>query len=112
MPVLQQSMCISKACLSSLRYDWAEYKGKVPDLSDSSQNFEISKEDFSSHNDLLPPVPNTITVGTEKWSKVLGTKYIIPRPSKTSIIIAFTFDATKLEFMYDGSFNWGFSKSD
>ena len=73
MPVLHQSMCISKACLSSLRYDWAEYKGKVPDLSDSSQNFEISKEDFSSHNDLLPPVPNTITVGTEKWSQ--GVRY-------------------------------------
>ena len=89
MPVLHQSMCISKACLSSLRYDRTEYKGKVPDVSDSSQNFEISKEDFSSHNDLLPPVPNTITVGTEKWSQ--GVSYKQGRYIRRTSIFIFSF---------------------
>ena len=89
MPVLHQSMCISKACLSSLRYDRTEYKGKVPDVSDSSQNFEISKEDFSSHNDLLPPVPNTINVGTEKWSQ--GVSYKQGRYIRRTSIFIFSF---------------------
>ena len=38
MPVLHQSKFISKAGLSSLRQVWAEYKDKVPDVSDSHQN--------------------------------------------------------------------------
>ena len=33
MPVLHQSMCISKAGLSCVRHNRAEYKGKVHDVS-------------------------------------------------------------------------------
>ena len=41
-PVLLQSKCISKAGFSSLRQVWAEYKDKVPDVSDSDRNIGIS----------------------------------------------------------------------
>ena len=40
MPVLHKSKCISKAGPSSPRQVWAEYKDKVPDVSDSIEIFE------------------------------------------------------------------------
>ena len=40
MSVLHHSMCIFKACLSSLSNGWKKYKEKVPDVSDSNQNVE------------------------------------------------------------------------
>ena len=40
--VLHQSVCIFKAGLSSLSDDWAKYKQKVPDMSDSNQNLETT----------------------------------------------------------------------
>ena len=52
--VLHQSLCIFKAVLSSLRDDWAKYKQKVPDISDSNQNLEIicnSKFNFAELKD-------------------------------------------------------------
>ena len=42
MAVLRQSMYISKAGHSILRYAWAEYKDKKPDVSDSHQNIGVS----------------------------------------------------------------------
>ena len=41
-PVMHQSKFISKASPSSLRRVWAEYKDKVPDVSDSHRNIETS----------------------------------------------------------------------
>ena len=41
MAVLHQSMCISKAGLSILRYIQAEYKDKKPDANSSYQNLKI-----------------------------------------------------------------------
>ena len=40
--LLQQSLNIFKACLSSLSDGWAKYKQKVPDMSDSNQNLETT----------------------------------------------------------------------
>ena len=54
--VLHQSMCISKAGLSSLNDGWAKYKQKVTDMSDSNQNFETtcnSKPKFPELKDLF-----------------------------------------------------------
>ena len=54
--VLHQSMCIFKASLSSLSDDWAKYKEKVPDRSDSNQNVEAtcySKLKFIELKDLF-----------------------------------------------------------
>ena len=42
MPVLHWSKCIYKAGPSSLRQVWAEYKDKVPDVSDSHRNIGTS----------------------------------------------------------------------
>ena len=42
MPILHQSMCISKAGLSSLRHFREEYKDMVPDVSDFTQNIGTS----------------------------------------------------------------------
>ena len=39
--VLDQSICIFKAGLSSLSDDWERYKEKVPGVSDFNQNVEI-----------------------------------------------------------------------
>ena len=47
MPVLHQSKCISKAGSLSLRQVWAEYKNKVPDVSDS---IEILEHDVISNS--------------------------------------------------------------
>ena len=59
-------MCISKAGLSSLRDDWAKYKNKRPDVSDSNQNVETTcnpkckltglKEDFKELTGLCKTV--------------------------------------------------------
>ena len=40
--VLHQSMCICKSGLSCLMDDWGKYKEKVPDVSNSNQNVEIT----------------------------------------------------------------------
>ena len=56
MSVLHQSMCIFKAGLSSLSDGWAKYKEKVPDVSDSNQNVETtrnSKLNFTELKDLF-----------------------------------------------------------
>ena len=42
MPVLHQCKCISKAGPLRLRQVWAEYKDKVPDVSDSHRNIGTS----------------------------------------------------------------------
>ena len=42
MSVLHQSLCIFKAGLSSLSDGWANYKQKLPDMSDSNQNLETT----------------------------------------------------------------------
>ena len=41
-PILDESMCIIKAGLSSLRYVREEYKDKVPDVSDFHRNIGTS----------------------------------------------------------------------
>ena len=54
--VLHQSLCIFKAGLSSLRDDWAKYKQKVPDISDSNQSLETkcnSKLKFAELKDFF-----------------------------------------------------------
>ena len=56
MSVLHQSMSILKAGLSILIDNWAKYKQKVPDMSDSNQNVETtcnSKFRFTELKDLL-----------------------------------------------------------
>ena len=40
--VLHQTMCIFKAGLSCLMDDWGKYTEKVPDVSNSNQNVEIT----------------------------------------------------------------------
>ena len=54
--VLNQSMCIFNAGLSSLSHGWIKYTEKVPDMSDSNQNLERtcnSKLKFAELKDLF-----------------------------------------------------------
>ena len=56
-------MCISRAGISSLIGDWAKYKDKVLDVSDSNQNVETtcnSKLKLTGLKDIYMHIANTI----------------------------------------------------
>ena len=65
--VLYQSICIFKAGLSSLSDDWAKYKEKVPDVSDSNHMLKQDAIPISSLTELKDLVIKRVQKISQRW---------------------------------------------